>query len=87
MSTSLVDFRSFSTYCDLDLTLCYIENLDQFNAPYLCCQIGMIRVAVLDLFINLQRWAKRRALGCEKFQPGSDWLLLSKTGPPFSPSM
>ena len=27
---------------------------------------------------RLQRWAKRRALGCEKFQ-----RLLSKTGPPF----
>ena len=36
--------------------------------------------------LGRQRWAKRRALGCEKFLPGPAWLLLSNTGPPFSPS-
>ena len=25
-----------------------------------------------------------RALGCEKFLPGPAWVVLSKTGPPFS---
>ena len=35
----------------------------------------------------LQRWTKRLALGCEKFLPGLAWLFLSKTGPPFSPSL
>ena len=39
----------------------------------------------LSSFENGQRWAKRWSLGCEKFQPGLGWLLLSKTGPPFSP--
>ena len=29
--------------------------------------------------------AKRWALGCEKILPCPAWLLLSKTGPPFSP--
>ena len=34
-----------------------------------------------------RRWAKRRALNYEKFQPCPAWLLLGKTGPPFSPSL
>ena len=33
----------------------------------------------------VQKWAKRRALGCEKSLPGPAWLFLSKTGPPFRP--
>ena len=36
---------------------------------------------------RVQTWAKRRALGCEKFQLGPAWLSLSKTGLPFGPSM
>ena len=35
--------------------------------------------------MNIQGSAKRWALGCENFLPGPAWLLLSKTGPPFSP--
>ena len=35
--------------------------------------------------ITVQRQAKSWALGCEKFPNG--WLLLSKSGPPFSPSL
>ena len=35
---------------------------------------------------NVQSWTKRRAQGCKKFPPGPSWLLLSKTGPPLSPS-
>ena len=35
----------------------------------------------------VQRWTIRRALGCEKFPTSLAWLLLSKTGPPFSPSL
>ena len=35
----------------------------------------------------IQRWAKRWALGCEIFLPGPAWLLLSKSGPPFSLSL
>ena len=35
---------------------------------------------------NVQSWTKRRAQGCKKFLPGPSWLLLSKTGPPLSPS-
>ena len=38
-------------------------------------------------WIFVQRWTKRWALGCEKFQPDPDWLLLSKTGPSFSQSL
>ena len=34
---------------------------------------------------QVQRQAKRLALGCEKFQSGPAWTLLSKVGPPFSP--
>ena len=37
--------------------------------------------------IPIQRWAKRRALGCKKFLICSARLLLSKTGPPFSTSL
>ena len=37
--------------------------------------------------VVVQRWTKRRALGWEKFLPGPAWLLLSETGPPFSPSL
>ena len=33
---------------------------------------------------KLQGSPKRRALGCEKFQPGPAWVVLSKTGPPLS---
>ena len=33
----------------------------------------------------VQKWAKRRALGCEKSLPGPARLFLSKTGPPFRP--
>ena len=36
---------------------------------------------------SIQRWPIRRALGCEKFLPDPAWLLLSKTGPSFSPSL
>ena len=39
------------------------------------------------LRLTIQKWAKKRTLGCEKFQPGPAWLLLSKTSPPFSPSL
>ena len=35
--------------------------------------------------MNIQGSAKRWALGCENFLPCPAWLLLSKTGPPFSP--
>ena len=35
----------------------------------------------------VQRFPKRWALGCWKFLPGLAWLLLSKTGPPFSASL
>ena len=35
---------------------------------------------------HLQRWTKRWAQGCEKCMLGPAWLLLSKTGPPSSPS-
>ena len=34
---------------------------------------------------SVQRWAQRWALGCRTFLPGPAWLMLSKTGPPFSP--
>ena len=33
----------------------------------------------------VKRWTKRRALGYKKFLNGPASLLLSKTGPPFSP--
>ena len=33
------------------------------------------------------RWTIRWVLGCEKFLPGPAWLLLSKTGSPFSASL
>ena len=33
----------------------------------------------------VRRWAKRWALGCEKFPPGPTWLLLRKRDPSFSP--
>ena len=36
---------------------------------------------------TVQRWAKRRTLGCEKCLPSPAWLLLSKTGPSFCPSL
>ena len=36
---------------------------------------------------GIQRWAKSRALGCEKFMVGSARMLLCKTGPPYSPSL
>ena len=36
---------------------------------------------------NIQRWTLLWTLGCEKFLPGLAWLLLSKTGPLFSPSL
>ena len=36
---------------------------------------------------DLQRWTLLWTLGCEKFLPGLAWLLLSKTGPLFSPSL
>ena len=36
---------------------------------------------------TLQRWVKRRALGCEKLLPDPAWLLLSETGPTFSPPL
>ena len=35
----------------------------------------------------VQRWNLMWTLGCEKILPGAAWLLLSKTGPPFSPSL
>ena len=35
----------------------------------------------------LRGFTKRWALGCEKFLLGPAWLLLSKTGPPFSASL
>ena len=37
--------------------------------------------------IYFERWTLRRTLGCENFLPGPAWLLLSKTCPPFSPSL
>ena len=37
--------------------------------------------------MQLQKWAKKWSLGCKKFLPGLAWLLLSKTGPLFSPSL
>ena len=37
--------------------------------------------------MDVQRCTKRWALGCKKFLPGPAWLLLSKTGPPFGPSL
>ena len=37
--------------------------------------------------IDQRGWAKRPALGCKKVQPGSTLMLLSKTGPPFSPTL
>ena len=38
-----------------------------------------------SLFLaSLQGSTKRRALGCEKFLRGLAWVVLSKTGPPFS---
>ena len=43
--------------------------------------------APLMMIKSLQRWTKRWTLGCEKFLPGPAGLLLSKTGPPFSPSL
>ena len=36
---------------------------------------------------TVQRWAKKWSLGCGNFLPGPAWLLLSKTGPLFSPSL
>ena len=37
--------------------------------------------------ISVQRWTLLWTLGCEKFLPGLAWLLLSKTGSLFSPSL
>ena len=42
---------------------------------------------LLQIQDSIQGFTKRWALGCEKFLPGPAWLLLSKTGPPFSASM
>ena len=39
------------------------------------------------LLLCVQRWAKRWAQGCKKFLTGPAWLLLSRTGPPFSTSL
>ena len=36
---------------------------------------------------TVQGFTKRWALGCEKFVPSPAWLLLNKTGPPFSESL
>ena len=36
---------------------------------------------------TVQGFTKRWALGCEKFLPCPAWLMLSETGPPFSPSL
>ena len=36
---------------------------------------------------DVQSFTKRWALGCVKFLPGPAWLVLSKTGPPFSASL
>ena len=38
-----------------------------------------------NLQVYVQGFTKRWTLGCEKFLPGLAWLLLSVTGPPFSP--
>ena len=37
--------------------------------------------------VVLLRWAKKWFLGCLNFLPFSAWLLLCKTGPPFSLSL
>ena len=38
-------------------------------------------------YVQIQRWDKKLALRCEKFLPIPARLLLSKTGPPFSPPL
>ena len=41
----------------------------------------------MSLLLHIPRWAKKRALGCEKFIGSSAWLLLSKTGPSLNTSL
>ena len=49
------------------------------------CHKFYIRTKLPSFFnIYLQRWAKRRALGWEKFKHCLAWLMLSKPGPPFT---
>ena len=63
---------------------------DTVSSRYL--QTTEIRVTIAYrenpiLAFYIQGTTKRRALGCENFLPGPAWLLLSKTGPPFSGSL
>ena len=57
----------------------YWNNSDSLSLP--------LKVSAIRHTVGVQIWVKRRALGCEKFQPVSAWLLPSKTVPPFSPSL
>ena len=61
------------------------RNSCRYNRPpiTICTKITMYHI----LEPHLQGSTKRWALGCVKFLAGPAWLLLSKTGPPFSPSL
>ena len=48
------------------------------------CKIGSVTACTYRI---LHGFTKRWAQGCVKFLPGPAWLLLSKTGPPFSASL
>ena len=48
-------------------------------------RLGHVSSSMWDVMKpQLQGFSKRRAPGCEKFLPCPAWVVLSKTGPPFS---
>ena len=67
--------------------LCYIKTTLTFACDNLipfCANACASRCTTRSL---VQRWTLLWTLGCEIFLPGLAWLLLSKTGPHFSPSL
>ena len=49
------------------------------------CHIGFHNKPYHNTYVR--SWAKKWSLGCGNFLPGPAWLLLSKTGPRFGPSL
>ena len=77
-------YKFFVAGCLLFFTLVFVT-----EAVRICnIQGGIFNTEgpLLHNFVrSVQRWAQRWALGCRTFLPGPAWLMLSKTGPPFSP--
>ena len=54
------------------------------NTLEIKCRVAICpRVLYNQIYVKVQ--VKERSLSCEKILPGSAWLMLSKTGPPFTP--